>query len=246
MIESVRTYLVGIAIGIRFGPNFSIRDDFGNMADKILYKKDSFFNEKMFPVVGVNPAEISLNDDKSGDSLVINSRDIVLTCNIENQDLVQGTNIKPKIKLDMLPELNKRFEQDIIEGVLKEYKFNRIRRIGYINKYVFNVEELSKRLTSKIFGETIGDVTDVNLRFSKKYPVPEAMVKKNVNDYHNVIFNITKKADKDEVVASLDYQAYYEPVLESMKDVNFDEFLGLMEKYNSGTFLKWLNEHFGE
>lgn len=246
MIENVENYLVGVVIGIRFGPNFSIMDDFGNIADRILYKKESFLNEKMFPLVGVNPLEINLQDDKSGDSLIINSRDIVLTCNLQNSNSTIEQSTNSKIKLDMLSELNRSYEKDIVDGVLKDYKFTRIRRTGYIRKYIIKVEGLSKRLVNKTIGETIGGVTDIDLRFSKKYPTQEALVKKDINDYHNVIFNIIKLANKEEMFISLDYQAYYEPALETIKDLNFAEFLASMNKYNSETFPKWLNEHFGE
>lgn len=41
--------LIGITIGIRFRSNFSVGDNLGNIVDKILYSKDSYFNPKVFP-----------------------------------------------------------------------------------------------------------------------------------------------------------------------------------------------------
>jgi len=246
MIDNVKKYLVGVIIGIRFGPSFSIRDDFGSITDKILYRKDSFFNEKMFPIILTNPAEIRLQGEGTGDNLIVNSTDVILTCNLDNPDVSLDSKLSPKIKLDTLAELNKNFEKEIIQGIMKEFKFSRISRIGYIHRYIFNIAELSKKFTKKTIGDTIGGISDINLRFSKKYPTPQAMAKKGVNDYHSVIFNVIKKADENEIFISIDYQAYYDPALESVKDMKFSDFLASMERYNSDTFLQWLNKHYGD
>ncbi len=91
-----------------------------------------------------------------------------------------------------------------------------------------------------------GGIDDINLRFSKKYPTPQAIIKKNINDYHNIIFSAIKKANKKEIFISIDYQAYYDPALESITGMKFPDFVTSMKKYNSDSFLQWLNRHYGE
>ncbi len=246
MIDDIYKYLVGIIIGIRFGPSFAIRDNFGEITDRILYRKKSFFNEKMFPIVLNTSAETRLESATTGDSLFISSTDLVLACNLVNPIVNLESKFNPIIELDTLDELNKNFEKEIIQSLMKEFKFTRIRRIGYISKYIFNVGELADKFIKKTIGDTIGGIDDINLRFSKKYPTPQAIIKKNINDYHNVIFSAIKKANKKEIFISIDYQAYYDPALESITGMKFPDFVTSMKKYNSDSFLQWLNRHYGE
>jgi hypothetical protein len=199
----------------------------------------------MFPIVFNTTAETRLEDEKTGDSFIINSTDVILTCNLDNPIVNPDSKFSPKIKLDTLDELNKNYEIEIINGIMKDFKFNRIRRIGYVNRYIFNIADLADKFTKKTVGDTIGGINDINLRFSKKYPTPKAIAKKSVNDYHNLIFSVIKKADKDEIFISVDYQAYFDPALESIRDMNFLDFITSMEKYNLDTFLQWLNKHYG-
>lgn len=245
MIEDIKKYLVGITVGIRFGPTFSIIDEFGDIADEILYKKDSFFNEKIFSRVNANPLEMILENENSGDNLIITSRELILTCNLNNSNITQDSKLSPNINSDALIELNKSFEKDVINAVMKEHNFVRISRIGYINKYIINVEGLPDKFINKTIGDTLEGITDINVRFSKKYPTMKGLTGKDAKDYHNVIFAIIKKADKKELFISTDYQAYYDPSLESMRDMDFSDFLSSMESYNSKTFLQWLNKHYG-
>ncbi len=50
MIDSLDDFIVGFAIGIRYRANFSIEDQLGKIADKILYSRKSFFNPIIFPL----------------------------------------------------------------------------------------------------------------------------------------------------------------------------------------------------
>ena len=246
MITDVTQYLTEITIGIRYNPNFSIRDNFGNITDRILYSKKSFFNEEMFPLALVNPRETQLSNDETGDSLQINSTNIILTCNLSNPNIVPPANIQPKLTIDKLNELHKRFEQDILRGIVREFKIGRINRIGYINKYRFNIRRLSVNFIKKTIGHTFSDITNIDLRFSKKYPLPASMVKKDINDYHNVILTISKKADNEDFLIAIDYQHYFDPVLDVPNQLEFSEFLNSSQSYNSSSFTNWLNQHYGE
>ena len=70
MISELKDHLVSIAIGVRFGPNFSVEDHLGRIVDSILYSKDSFFNPAMFSSV-VSDGEKRLYNEKTLDSLRI-------------------------------------------------------------------------------------------------------------------------------------------------------------------------------
>lgn len=232
MIEDVNKYLVGLVIAIRFGPKFSVEDNLGKIVDSILYSKDAYFNPTMFPRV-LSDGEKRLYNESSSDSLRVNARGIILEIYFEGQK-----------KVDDIPEILDRFHRDIVTGILKEFKINRIARLGFIRKYRFCDEELSKTFVSKVIGSTLDGVNDLNLRFAKKYMTQEAMTKKGVNDYNNVIYSITKKIDSDDLLISVDYQSYYDPPLETASQIDFPVFLKRVETYNSENFLKWFNSFY--
>lgn len=235
MIENLKDYLVGIAIGIRFRANFAIEDRLGSIADRILYAKDSFFNPKMFPRVLSDGGEKRLINDTTMDYLNINNSNIVIELNIGKQTSV-----------DDIPNIHNRFNQDIVNGIMKEFKITQINRAGYIKKYLFKIEELPKIFIEKTIGGTLEGVSDINLRFSKRYPIEVALAKKNVNDYYNAIYNIIKIAGKDEIFMSIDYQRYYDPFLDNTSQLNFPEFVDKVERYNSKSYLEWLNKYYGK
>lgn len=235
MIEDVKQYLMGIAIGIRFRANFALEDKLGSVIDEILYRKDSFFNPKMFPRVLSDPVEKSLINENTGDNLRINASNVILELNF-------GEHIKVKD----VPEINDRFQKDIVKGVLEKFEITQINRSGYINKYLFNIEELSKVFINKTIGNNLEGVNDINLRFSKKILIPEALTKKDVNDYYNVIFSIIKKVDRKEIFFSVDYQKYFAPVLDRANQLEFPKFINDVEQYNSLNYVKWLNAYYGK
>jgi imidazole glycerol phosphate synthase subunit HisF len=235
MIENLNDYLVSIAIGIRFRANFAIEDKLGSIVQLILHTRNSLFNPEIFPVVLSDGGEKRLMNEKTGDYLRVNNSNIVLEMNLEEQT-----------KLDDIPEINKRFNQDIVNGIMKEFNITQINRVGYIKKYLFKIEELSKVFIKKTIGGTLEGVNDINLRFSKKFPIEEALARKGVNDYHNVIYNIIKIAGKDEIFMSVDYQRYYDPFLDSVSGLKFLGFVDKMERYNSKNYLEWLNKYYGK
>lgn len=235
MIDNLNDYLKGIVIGIRFRANFAIEDKLGSIVDHILYTKDSYFNSEMFPAVLSDGGQKRLINETNKNYLSINNSNIVLEVNFEEQK-----------DIDNIPEINNRFNQDIINGIAKEFKITQINRVGYIKKYLFDIKKLAETFIKKTVGSTLDGVNDINLRFSKKYPIEEALASKDINDYYNTIYGIIKKANRDEIFISVDYQRYYDPFLESSSKVNFPEFLDKAERYNSKHYLEWLNKHYGK
>jgi len=69
-------------------------------------------------------------------------------------------------------------------------------------------------------------------------------VKKDIYDYYNTIYNVIKRANKDELSISIDFQRFYEPVLESTSLIKYDQFIDKVYIYNSEDFLPWLNNNY--
>ncbi len=233
MLENLDDYIVGIAIGVRFQPHFSIEDNFGSLVDKILNKKNAYFNRTMFPQVGSSPIERALINPNNNNYLRINTSNIILAIQFGND-----------IKITDISTINDRFHKDIINDIMLESSIAQIIRVGYIRKYLFHIEALSRVFINKTIGETLQGVNDINLQFSKKIPVSEAYAKKGVSDYNNVIFNIIKKADKEEIYMSVDYQKCFIPFLDNVNQMYFVDFLKNVEHYNTVSYAKWLDAYY--
>jgi hypothetical protein len=238
MATQLKKYLSSIAIGIRFGPSFSICDALGKFSDHLLYSEDSFFNSKLFPLVTKGPLEIRLENPKTGDYLSLSSQDLILSINFADIPTSPDPNLSPKFKKESLKQIYDGFEY--ILRVLRDYDFDRIQRLGYVAKYLFDDPNLSRSATHNTIGNTIDGVTEVVLRFSKKYPVPEALIKKNIANYQNVNITMAKRPEIDDLFISLDYQEFYDPTLSGTSNLHFPDFITKMEDFNKGTFSNWL------
>jgi len=234
MITNLVENLIGVAIGIRYRPNFTIEDSLGKIIDNILYSRDSFFNPEMFPDVLTNHSEKILVNKEMGHSLRVNNSDIILELGfIEN------------ISEDYIKKVNSKFKEQIIDQILKEFKITQINRIGHIRKYLFTEKDFSKLFLKKTLGDYFPDINDISLRFSKKLPKQMSLIKDGVNDYINVIYQIVKKADRNELFISTDYQLYYLPYLERASQIEYEQFINGLEGYNKGEYLNWINDYYG-
>jgi len=117
--------------------------------------------------------------------------------------------------------------------------------LGYVNRYIIKEEDFAKKFVYKTIGRTLTGVNDINLQFSKRIAIDEAMVKKDVFDYHNVIFNIIKRADKNELFLSIDFQRIFEPYLERATMIEVDKYLDSMKNYNKNAVTEWLKNNYG-
>ena len=180
-----------------------------------------------------NGSEKILYNNETGDKLTINNSNIIL-------DIVFGDIFKK----EDYGELLERFNSEIIDGIMRTYKITEINRLGLIHRYVFPEKELAKNFIDKTIGKTLEGVNDINLTFSKKFPVSEALVKKEIFDYTNVIFNVIKKANEDNLILSVDYQKYFDPYLSSSSELKFDNYIKSMTDFNSKSYLNWLNQNY--
>ena len=44
---------------------------------------------------------------------------------------------------------------------------------------------------------------------------------------------------------SIDYQKYFDPFLTSASQIEFEDFVGRAESFNSRNYLTWLNKNYG-
>ncbi len=234
MIENLDEHLIGIAIGVRYRANFSIEDQLGKIVDEILYSKNAFFNPEVFPRVITNVKEKVLINETTDDRLVINSSNVILEISFGET-----------FQRDDLDSIVKAFSSHIIDGILKEHKVKAINRVGFIKRYLLKDQELADSFIRTTIGSTLEGINDINLRFSKKVPEMESLVKVDVNDYYNAIFNVIKRADKNELFISIDYQKYFDPFLETPSQIGFEDFYNQATSFNNKNCLNWLNQNYG-
>jgi len=237
MIQNLRKYLTGIVIGIRFGANFSIEDQFGQIVDHILYSKKSFFDPSVFPEVQNKINQRILINKKTSDRLLIDNSNIILEINFSKSDI--GFNEKD------IKKIYKNFIDQIINGIMKKYEIKKIARIGIVKRYLFDINAFADSFVDKTIGKTFKGVNDVNLIFSKKLPLLKAIAEKT-SDYDNVIFNIIKTTDKDELFMGIDYQQLFDPFLSVSSQIKFDKFIKSVDSFTDNEYLSWLNNNYGE
>lgn len=234
MIENLNQYLVSSVVAVRYRQNFSIVDKFGTIIDEILYDKNTFFKPGDFQFVQHTKAdEKVIFNQANGNNLKINTSNVILEIHKNDES-----------DIEYKKKAFEAFDKQILQGILKKNKIVQINRVGYINRYVFPIKELAENFINKTIGSTIDNVRDINLRFSRKYPISEAQVKKDVYDYNNSIYNAIKQSDKDEIFFSVDYQRYFEPFLESSSLIKFASFCESVDSHNEKTFLQWINDNY--
>jgi len=236
-MEDINEYFIGMALGVRFRANFSIEDQMGSIVDTILYSKNSFFGPSIFPKVkGLLGSKILFNE-LTQNKIHIDNSNVILELNFTDE---QG------FRKEEADKITKMFEGQIIRNVMQEFKIREIVRIGYIKRYVYNIDNLANTFVNKTIGDTLGGINDINLSFSKKFTTVDGQIKQDVNDYDNAIFNIIKKADLDEIFMAIDFQRYFHPFLDNAGEIKLRQFIEKAEAFNSGNYLAWLNKNYLE
>ncbi|HQH00734.1 MAG TPA: hypothetical protein PLZ82_08115 [Smithellaceae bacterium] len=233
---NIDDYFIGLTIGVRFRANFSIEDQLGSMVDEILYAKNSFFNSKVFPQVRSRVGSKILFNEKTQNRMEIDNSNIILDVNFNDGSF----------KKDDCELLKRMFEEQIVNRIMKNFKIKEIVRIGYVKRFVYEMENLANTFVNKTIGGTLGGINDINLSFSKKFTTPEGLIKKDVHDYDNVIFNIIKKSDLQEIFIAIDYQCYYHPFLNDISELNIKHFYDRAESFSCGKYIDWLNKNYLE
>jgi len=195
-----------------------------------LYSDKSPFGTKFFPKVQENSnREKTLFNPQSSEYLRINTDDVILGIAVDN-DFDKKFNW---LKNNVLPY----FQNELF----RTYEIKNIRRLGIIFSHKISK---NKKLTEAVSSFTENEITDadnINVSFSKKDPATEALFRKGVNDYKNRIYNFQEL--KEAVYADLDYQYYYEPAIEDLRECFIDKILDDAKSFLENNFYKWLNKY---
>lgn len=229
-MDDLKNNIIGLTVGIRFNRSFRIPDVSGDIIDNVLYSDKSPFGTKFFPKVQENSSrEKTLFNPQSSEYLRINTDDVILGIAVDN-DFNKKFNW---LKNNVLPY----FQNELF----RTYEIKNIRRLGIIFSHKISK---NKKLTEAVLSFTENEITDadnINVSFSKKASATEALFRKGVNDYKNRIYNFQEL--KEAVYADLDYQYYYEPAIEDLRECFIDKILDEAKSFLENNFYKWLNKY---
>lgn len=220
---------VGITVGIRYSKSFRIPDIAGEIADRILYSKESPFNAEFFPQIQENSnRERTLHNPETRDYLRINTDDIILGVSADNQ---------PDSKFDWLKDKVLPFYKEVL---FREFEIKNIKRFGILYDHIIPAYKQINEAMSVLTKQNEASVENVNISFSKKYAAQEALYRSGVNDYKNIIYTFAEA--KDAVLARLDYQYYYAPLIEDLRECFDEKIFNDSKAFLENKYYKWLFE----
>jgi hypothetical protein len=216
-----------VAFGIRFGPLWQIGDSLGSIVDAILRGPNTPFGPLTFPHSVEGPTTHNLLNQQTGDSLTITERDVVLS-------------MSKRDTLEAVHRLADQFEDYVIAPIRKRVELRLISRYGMLLDFANCADVLRAPLMKLYLGDD-SEARDIQLRYSRRLATDEAYIRKDVNDYRNLIYTMIQ--DQESARISFDYQLYFDPPLDAddWKRRPFAYFVDSASRYIEGPFEKWFS-----
>lgn len=184
-----------LVCGIMFHRSFSILDEWGKIADEILYKSNSYFSPQYFPNISEQYTSTRfLRNLEQGHMLQLNSSNLVYIHTIQNDFEREYNEFVQRVEKHLIPKIIDRYE------LITE-------RIGMVYMCEMDDAALSD-FKSQYFIKTENEITDC--RFAVRLPTPEGKLFANNNNYINKIYTVGG-VDEDIRGISLDYQLFFQP-----------------------------------
>lgn len=206
--------IISVLVGISFKKAFRILDDAGSIFDNLLYEKESqYFPDQYFPQIEYHGFQKVLRNGETKNYLNLTSDNVVYCHNITN-----ATKADTEIS-----EVIQRIEKAIVPAVIEDHKLA-ISRIGFV--YTVKItQEMLKKFKDKYFKDNV-DVSA--FRFSMSEGIGTAIKDKNMQDYYNTIYTISK--EKDKYLISFDFQRYFRPLKSNWHDCHSSDFFAKAKK----------------
>lgn len=213
-----------VIIGIRYRRSFRVPDIAGEIVDYVLHDESSPFDSQFFTEIGDmnNKGRVLLN--QNGNMLSVDFDSIVLTLIIDN-------------KFDDTLKLIKEKYYPYMVNIVKQFEIKNFNRIGIIFDHQLEGSSSVNEIIKSLTGQKITAPDNLELRFSKKLATTEALWKKDIIDYHNVIATYHKNSEGLNI--KLDYQTYFSPEISSINDLDFSKFIESAEDYRTKNFYSW-------
>jgi hypothetical protein len=218
-----------VAFGIRYEPHYGLLDTIGSVVDAVLRERGSPFNPDTFPHSSATPHEHALLNEETDNYLRINHSDTILSFAVDTRNLSR------------VRELAHDFNDYVVVPLRKIAHLRSIVRTGLIVTLTNAREVFKTTPITHYLAADFPNATTMTMKFSRRLPSEEAMVKKRVNDFRNVIYFVNE-SEKGDVTVTIDYQEYYSPPLDAGEwdDRPFPKFVDRGLNYFEGEFQRWL------
>ena len=195
--------------GVTFNHSFRILDNWGEIADNLLYR-NSYFNANFFPQISSQyTTQRELNNPKTGNVLRLTSSNLIFKYYVNDKFDIFYEDFKKKINNYLIPEI-------LVKNNLI------VRRTGEVFCLKLNEDKI-QRFSKFFFKEEIKSITDI--RISLKDTTKKGKLWRDINDYVNKIITVGDMEDiADEKYRGItyDFQVYYNPLREDIRDINSD------------------------
>ncbi len=221
--------VIGLTIGIRYNKSFRIPDIAGEIMDSLLYSKESPFDPDIFPAIQENSRrERTLYNPETSEYFRLNTDDLILGINIDN-------NFDSKIS--WLKDTVLKYLEDTL---FPKYGIKNIKRLGIIfDQKTSRQPEINTYITTLTTNKVV-DAENINLSFSKKLPTIEGQVSKGIQNYRNAIYTFAEQGDS--LLARLDYQYYFDPIVEDLRECKAGAFMDEATMFLEKNYYSWLKK----
>ena len=223
-----------LVFGVRYESQFAVFDRMGSVLDSVLRAKGTPFGPDIFPLSQMVPYEYILSDQESGRRLRMTQSDAILEWPVKTGNLKTVQEVADHFEVFVLAPLRNIGVGGILRyGALLEVK--KAAASSYRNPPI-----------NRYLSPEFKNANSLAIRFSKRLSSEEALAKKEVKDFRNVIYTL-EQSEEGEVSVSLDYQEYFQPLLdrEDWSKRPFSKFVGRGIGYFEGEFQSWLEKLIG-
>jgi hypothetical protein len=207
-----------VTIGIRFVRTFHLPEITGKITDDVLRSNKSPFGGKFFGYVARDRegGRILHRGDIDNTQLVINKDGIIFSLDIKNFE-------------DDFEKISDTYLPYIVDQIIIGNQLSRVQRLGVIFRHALENSSFSNNTVKAITTEKIDLPNDLIIRFSKKSGTMEGQAISGKHDYKNTIF--TFEYDSKNLFIDIDYQQYFHPIKEDIRDAKPDRFLVSAKSY---------------
>jgi hypothetical protein len=220
-----------VACGLRFEPRYEVLDKVGSVIDKILRQRGSPFDSRTFPYSFRDSNEHLLVNQETNERIRVTHSDCILEMKVQTRE--------PRAAVKLAED----FERFVLEPLREIAGVRNIARYGLLIKLAEASRSIAISPVQHFLSADFGSARSLSLRFSRRLPAIEAIARRDVNDYRNVIYTI-KQNEGGEVTVWVDYQEYFDPELSDRewRERHFGHFAERASAYFLAEFRDWLSK----
>jgi len=201
-MENLIDSIFRITVGIRYQRSFGLLDSTGEIVDSILHDDDSPFAHDFFTEIAESIDRGKILARAAGQTrLSINSDDLIFQYSFES-----GDDFKKRFEW-----ISKKCVPYFINKILSPHRVKKYMRLGMVFSHDLPNPPFLNQSVINLTDDSFSNPETIVVRFSKRLPVDEALVKKGVNDWENVIFTVQNKTSST-VNLEVDLQHYFDPL----------------------------------